>query len=573
MRYIWTAFSVVAVASVVSACSSSATVDRAAAVPPSTVAIAFIITKPSTQSGVRIPAFVSPNAQSASITITGPSGTKYGPFVGNCSGNNCSQTVNAPFGVDTFAVALYSGANATGTLLSNGTLTANILAGQSNTVSVTFNPIVASAAATLPLSVPAGTPTSIPVTVIPYDVSGAAVVGPGVYQDPNGNPVTVSVSVTDPSGHVALSGNGSFTSGSPTATLSYDGTPPHLFATPKFNVFVNGNLVISYAIAFSPSTVGSPIPITASGQSVTAMTEGPDGNIWVSMANPAQITKYSVAGGAIANYPLQFADADPTYIIAGGDGALWFFEQNRNNFGRSTTSGGITEYRVAYQAYDLVKGVDGNVWFFTTQSPPLVGKITTAGADTTYAITGYTPTATNGGLSPGPNNRMWMFFNCCTHNDSVSLASIAPDGTGFSGSQLNLPAPPNDQTDGGGKILGMYYSQPSGVFYGLEIADINHQYYLYAETSSGTATITNTFPSFNYSLTVEPFGDGIAFVNYNNLFQIFNFLAFDSAGTASFSKTTLVPILFAAPGGDGFVYFFVPANGQISPAGLQKFAY
>lgn len=569
MERLWAAFSTVALAAVISACSSSATVDRPAEAPPSTVAITFIINKPATQSNARIPAFVSPNAQSASIAITGPNGAKSDPFVGNCSGNNCSQTVKAPFGVDTFAVSLYQGMNATGTLLSSGSVTANIVAGQTNTVSVTFNPIVGSAAATVAV-VPAGTPTSIPVSVIAYDPSGASIIGPGVYQDANGNPVTVSVSVTDPSGHVALSGPGTFTTGSPSTTLSYDGTPPHLFSA-KLNVFVNGNLVTSYAVTFTPSPVGSPIPIGAAGQTVTAMTEGPDGNIWLSMATPAQITKYAVTGGTVANYPLQFSDADPTSITLGGDGALWFFEQNRNNFGRSTTSGGITEYRVAYQAYDLVKGVDGNVWFFTTQSPPQVGKITSAGIDTTYSLpSGYTPTSSNGGLSPGPNGRMWMFFNCCSAADSVSLAGIATDGTGFTASQLTLPAPNGViNYDGGGKIVGMSYSQADGVFYGLDYQYAFTQA-LFAVSPTGTGTVP--YYLFNHSgqFVTGPFGDGIFFAVVNSLPAAngTQFLGINSTGTANFTASSLnkYNLVGVAPGGDGFIYFCY--SGQ-----LIKFAY
>jgi hypothetical protein len=77
----------------------------------------------------------------------------------------CSAQVLAPVGSDSFAVNLYDGTNAGGKLLSTGTLTQTIVIDQANTVSVTFNGVVASLSVVLtPSSVTSGTPATVAVS-------------------------------------------------------------------------------------------------------------------------------------------------------------------------------------------------------------------------------------------------------------------------------------------------------------------------------------------------------------------------------------------------------------------------
>ena len=62
------------------------------------------------------------------------------------------------------------------------------------------------------------------------------------------------------------------------------------------------------------------------------------------------------------------AGAQPTSIVAGPDGNLWFTEFNGGNrIGRITTAGVITEFSTGITAgalpYGITAGPDGNLWF------------------------------------------------------------------------------------------------------------------------------------------------------------------------------------------------------------------
>src|SRR5215468_9554970 len=71
----------------------------------------------------------------------------------------------------------------------------------------------------------------------------------------------------------------------------------------------------------------------------------------------------------IVRYPLPMPGSQPSSITAGPDGNVWFTEQNA--IGRITTAGAITEFAVS-GASNIVVGPDGNLWF--TQ-PSAIGKI------------------------------------------------------------------------------------------------------------------------------------------------------------------------------------------------------
>ncbi len=124
------------------------------------------------------PKYISVATKSAGIVVTPQGGAAMAPVVANCSSGTCSATVPAPAGTDTFAVNLYDGASASGNVLSQGSTTQSIVAGQANSVNVAFNGVVVSIGVTLgSASVTTGTPASIPVMVAAKDASGNTIVG------------------------------------------------------------------------------------------------------------------------------------------------------------------------------------------------------------------------------------------------------------------------------------------------------------------------------------------------------------------------------------------------------------
>jgi hypothetical protein len=133
------------------------------------------------------------------------------------SGLTCTVTLLAPPGSDTFAVALYDGANATGALLGSGTAHVTIAAGTTPTVGITIGGVVASIMLALGNTVPvAGTPASIPLSVTALDADGNIIVA-----DPFATPITLSDS--DTSGITELSTT-SLATPSTAVNVAYSGT-------------------------------------------------------------------------------------------------------------------------------------------------------------------------------------------------------------------------------------------------------------------------------------------------------------------------------------------------------------
>ena len=54
----------------------------------------------------------------------------------------------------------------------------------------------------------------------------------------------------------------------------------------------------------------------------------------------------AVAPATIREYALPTAGSQPGGIVAGPDGALWFYETGSNRIGRITTGGQISEYPI-----------------------------------------------------------------------------------------------------------------------------------------------------------------------------------------------------------------------------------
>jgi hypothetical protein len=176
------------------------------------LAVAFSIAIPSAapSSTRRRVAYVSAGTKSASIGYGGTTQTV------NCA-QTCAATLQVLPGTQTFTVSLYAGANATGGVLSTGSTTATIVAGQANAVQIVFGGVVAKLALSLgSAAVTAGSATTIPVFVQAIDAAGYTIVGADPYAQP------IALSDDDTSGATTLS---TTTVNSPqtTVALQYSG--------------------------------------------------------------------------------------------------------------------------------------------------------------------------------------------------------------------------------------------------------------------------------------------------------------------------------------------------------------
>ncbi len=188
----------------------------------------FSITIPpgGTKTSQRVkPQYVSPNTQSVSIVLVSVNGTAAAgqnativqtyPGASNCtaasSGLTCTGDVPALAGADVFNVSLFSGPNATGSVLASGSVAATIVSGSSsvavdNSASISIGGVVANLAVAVSANtLHAGTSAKLSVTVNATDASGATIIGPGTYTSP------VQLTTSDTTGSVGFTTSASQT--------------------------------------------------------------------------------------------------------------------------------------------------------------------------------------------------------------------------------------------------------------------------------------------------------------------------------------------------------------------------
>jgi hypothetical protein len=167
------------------------------------VKVTVTIPAPSKPRGVR-PDYISKNTQSLVIalssvngqsvsgvnpttinTLAHSSGCKTGP-----SGTICSATASGSPGDDVFGVTTYANTNATGAVLSFGTVEAKISGGNgdvniSNQLSLTLDGVIASLEVALsPNDAKRGEPAKSAVALNAFDATGAEIVGPSYFASP-----------------------------------------------------------------------------------------------------------------------------------------------------------------------------------------------------------------------------------------------------------------------------------------------------------------------------------------------------------------------------------------------------
>src|SRR6185437_1620451 len=163
-----------------------------------------------------------------------------------------------------------------------------------------------------------------------------------------------SMILTEPSGAQAIfatDGKGGFTSPNGDSNLSLSNTPCEAGAT---------ELMLT-----DEATKASVCFVVPSGG---------NGEIWVphltKTAVVGEMTTYTYRPVEVNNAYNLPAGSDPTTIVTGPDGNLWFGDQLSGKIGRITTSGAITEYSLPSKGspVGITVGPDGNLWF-TMDSP------------------------------------------------------------------------------------------------------------------------------------------------------------------------------------------------------------
>ncbi len=157
----------------------------------------------------------------------------------------------------------------------------------------------------------------------------------------------------------------------------------------------------------------------------TALSAGPDGNVWFTDQNNRLIGRITPQG-TITEFPLPrptsllgplSAGAFPDGITAGPDGALWFTEMINTGVnvgyavGRIAPDGTVTTpASLQLVPTGIVTGADGNLWVQEGTGPggaPLgrLARISPQGTVTEYTIT---PSGRLDGIAAGPDGRIWL---------------------------------------------------------------------------------------------------------------------------------------------------------------------
>lgn len=189
-------------------------------------------------------------------------------------------------------------------------------------------------------------------------------------------------------------------------------------------------------------------PVSNVPMSGTALSRGPDGNVWFSVTSaPGTNAPIGSLGdiaddGTVTLVPLTKQLAELTSLTSGADGNLWGAESD-GAIARISPAGQVTEFPLPQgggAAQSITAGADGNVWFILAGSSPEVARITPDGTITQFAIPRGDPVS----LTPGPDGAMWFTelnadrIGRITSNGSV-MEYLVPTGN-------ILPiTPPNSQ--------------------------------------------------------------------------------------------------------------------------------
>jgi virginiamycin B lyase len=179
----------------------------------------------------------------------------------------------------------------------------------------------------------------------------------------------------------------------------------------------------------------SEFPLNPTDNVVSALTVGPDQNLWFSAATstesraPATIDRITPTGvvsefALPAIYSTASGLTTASALTAGPDGNLWFsnFANAYTNsesiaIGRITPTGTISEYPITLQTdggtfpLALTAGPDGNLWFPELGTPAEIGRITPDGTITHFPLAPDLDPFSLSALSVGPDKNLYFTFS------------------------------------------------------------------------------------------------------------------------------------------------------------------
>lgn len=397
--------------------------------------------------------YVSPSTKSIAIL----QGTNVlGTFDTASSSNGCTTNNGAvsclftlgvsPGSNQTFTIGAYDAAKGGGKLLSTGSVTQNVIAGKNNAMLLTLSGVVASVAIGLQNPhPPAGTAASIPVTVMAKDADGNVIVGAGSYQP------AIHLTDSDSSGITKLSSH-SAASPASTITMDYNGKSI-VSATIGATIGGSASGVTTDAFAPTPTVVADfPLPLAAGNTPIdpTAITTGPDGNVWyafhshntttsgiVKMTSDGTMTTYVHGTSPSTNLPLD----EIAGLAAGPDGNVWYAGED-GDVGYITPGGNATNFVLSgvggicasAGAWRIARSADGGFWVTIGcgDGSTQLAHVSTGGSITPYTISGLDYV---NGLVVGKDGNVYLAGEMHSNGDPA-VAQAKVSGATISSSSL-----------------------------------------------------------------------------------------------------------------------------------------
>jgi len=359
--------------------------------------------------------YISSSNALMSITVTpfGGSPTTYGPSA--CTTTTCTVSFTASPGPTTLAFSL---TDSSSNVLSSFSAQEIIQPATLNTLNFTANPVVKSVTLQLAnASINAGAPVNDLLTVNAQDAGGNTIIGNAPYIDSNGNPVTLSLNVSNNQdggkGTVTLQGPSFITAPNHAAVYThYDG---NWLASSTISVSTNSSVVTASSTA-SITTIPSITQYSqnmTSGASPRTIVAGSDGNLWFTETGANHIGRITTKG-VITEFD---TSAGTTEDILGSDGNIWFTEYSGGNVGRVTPSGNVQEYSVGGGAPNSITAAsDGKIWF-SDWGGGEIGNVSTGGVVTPFSAPVFLV-----GITQGGDGNIWTTAYFCSCIEKTTLS-------------------------------------------------------------------------------------------------------------------------------------------------------
>ncbi len=155
-----------------------------------------------------------------------------------------------------------------------------------------------------------------------------------------------------------------------------------------------------------------------------AITNGPDGNLWVAESAQGKVAKVTLSG-QVTEFQVRPPDSFGGLMgfVLAADGNFYAPDYNGSSIWKISPQGNATELKIPVlfpQPWGVTSGSDGNVWFTTRNgSVNSIGKLAPTGQLTLYPIP--TPRALANQITTGPDGALWF-----TETGTSKIGQLVP---------------------------------------------------------------------------------------------------------------------------------------------------